>query len=102
MKPQPINRHWSLETLMASLRQQYPTACLQLLEDQPDQVVLQLNHFTITLTNQGMVEVSAPLNVHARAEHLANMIEHILSVAPGACAPSTEIQWTGEEEGGQP
>ncbi|HEU5380753.1 MAG TPA: hypothetical protein VFV38_35465 [Ktedonobacteraceae bacterium] len=78
MESQPTSRRWSLEALLAHLRQRYPAACLSTLETPPDQVVLQLDHFTITMSTQGLVEVCAPLNAHARVEHLARVIEQFL------------------------
>lgn len=68
----------SLEPLLALLRQRYPSACVRRVPDHPDQAVIQLDQFTITITHQGTVEVTAPTHSHRQVERLALEIEGLL------------------------
>lgn len=72
---------WLLETGIATLRQRYPASCVSIVEDSRELAVIQLDQFTITITNQGIVEVAAPTNSHRQGEQLAIEIEQLLSQA---------------------
>ena len=76
-----------MDTLITLLRQRYPASCVSMVEDHLDQTVIQLDQFTITITSQGIVEVTAPTHSHQRTEQLAIEIEPILSQVP---APSQD------------
>lgn len=62
-RTQPFRRGF-LDAFVAVLRQRYPASRLIIAEDRPEQAVIQLDQFAVTITNQGMVEVAAPTNSH--------------------------------------
>ena len=74
-------RHQVLETVVKYLQRRYPAFCPLIVENSPEQGVIQLDQFTITITYQGTVEVAAPTNSHKQVERLAVEIEQILDQA---------------------
>lgn len=74
-------QRWPLDRVVAMLRQRYPASCVNIAEDCSEQAVLHLDHFTITITNQGKIEVAAPTHSHRRVEQMAIEIERLLRLA---------------------
>ena len=73
-----IFQHWLLETFMGILQQRYPESCPVMVEKSPEQTVIQLDQFMITITNKGTVEIAASTNSHQQVEQLAIEIEQLL------------------------
>lgn len=78
MEIPPTFPFFFLEPLLALLRQRYPSACVCRGLDYPDQAVILLDQFTITITHRGTVEVTAPTHSHRQVERLAIEIEGLL------------------------
>jgi len=81
MKTHSNERAFGQQTLLTRVQRRYPRATVRLLEASPTRVVFQLDQFTISVTEQGLIEVAAPTNLHQRVEQMAREIEQVLALS---------------------
>jgi hypothetical protein len=81
MKTPSNERAKGPQTLLTRVQRGYPMATVRLLEASPTRVVFQLDQFTISVTEQGLIEVAAPTNLHQRVEQMAREIEQVLALS---------------------